>query len=83
MNLDGDSSDSCRRLRELLLAYLQAADAPPWPGADGLTLEEVLASYPQWSAAGLVPDLPSLLSRHPDLDAVLREFFTLKKDCED
>lgn len=77
MNAGRDSSDKCRLVHELLLAYLQIASAPPWPGADGLTLEEVLASYPQWSASGLVPDLPSLLQRHPDLDEDLRRFFAV------
>jgi hypothetical protein len=75
MNAGSDSSDKCRLVHELLLGYLQAAGAPPWPGADGLTLEEVLASYPQWSASGLVPDLPSLLQRHPELCEDLSKFF--------
>ncbi len=80
MDAGRDSSEKCHLLHELLLAYLQAAGAPPWPGADGLTLQEVLASYPQWSATGLVPDLPSLLQRHPELDEDLRRFFALIYD---
>lgn len=70
-----DASGPCRCLNELLLAYLRAADAPTWPGADGVTLEEVLESYPQCAEAGLVPDLPSLMQQHPDLADVLRDFF--------
>ena len=69
------ASDECRRLHELLLAHLRAVDAPHWPGADGLTLEEVLLSYPQAAAEGLVPDLEMLTKQHPELAGVLRDFF--------
>ena len=34
-------------LSEVLLGYLQAQGALPWPGADRLTLNEVLAAYPE------------------------------------
>jgi hypothetical protein len=70
-NAEHDASEACRRLHELLLAHLRAVDAPFWPGADGLTLEEVLLSYPQAAADGLVPDLPALREQHPDLAEVL------------
>ncbi|HEY7309429.1 MAG TPA: hypothetical protein VH643_08740 [Gemmataceae bacterium] len=73
---DGEVSDDCRRLYELLLAHLRAVDAPHWPGADGLTLEEVLLSYPQAAVEGLVPDLATLTEQHPELAGVLRDFFT-------
>jgi hypothetical protein len=72
-----EMSADCRRLHELLLAHLRAVDAPHWPGADGLTLEEVLLSYPQAAAEGLVPDLPALTKQHPDLAGVLRDFFAM------
>jgi hypothetical protein len=64
-----------RRLRELLLGYLCAAQAPLWPGADGLMAEEVLRSYAEHAAAGRVPDLQELLHRHPDLRDALLAFF--------
>jgi hypothetical protein len=70
-----DVSDAGRRLHELLLEHLRAADAPAWPGADGLTLEEVLHSYPQAAAEGLVPDLRVLLEEHPELGDAVRAFF--------
>lgn len=72
-----DAADQCRRLHELLLAYLRAADAPRWPGADSVTVDDVLLSYPQAAAAGLVPDLPALQTGHPELANALGDFFAL------
>jgi hypothetical protein len=74
---DREVTGQRQRVRELLLAYLREADAPHWPGADGVTVDDVLASYPQASAAGMVPDLPALLTSHPDLADALREVFAL------
>jgi len=68
-------TDQCGCLHELLLAYLRSADAPRWPGADSLTLEDALRSYPQAAADGLVPDLPALLASHPELTDILHDFF--------
>jgi hypothetical protein len=62
-------------LHEVLLAYLRAADAPRWPGTDSVTVEDVLRSYPQSAADGLVPSLPTLLERHPELAEALHDFF--------
>jgi hypothetical protein len=63
------------RVREVLLGYLRSADVPLWPGADGLTLEDALLSYPQAAAAGRAPDLRQLLREHPELAEELTAFF--------
>jgi hypothetical protein len=63
-------------IQDLLLGYLLGAAAPAWPGADGLTLDEVLRSYPQAAAAHAVPEPDRLLHRYPHLRAELERFFT-------
>lgn len=70
-----DRDDQCRCVQELLLVYLRAANAPAWPGADGLTLNAVLDGYAQAAVEGLVPDLPSLRQLHPQLADMLTRFF--------
>jgi len=62
---------------KLLLEYMRNSDCPSWPGADGLTVPEVVRSYPQYAASGHVPDLASLLRRHPELRDTLLTFFSV------
>jgi hypothetical protein len=75
VNEEHEVTGQRQRVQELLLAHLRVVDAPRWPGADGVTVDDVLASYLQAAAAGLVPDLPALLASHPELADALREVF--------
>ena len=62
----------------LLAGYLLASPAFRCPGADGATVEDVVASeYPSASAAGMVPLPCDLVARHPDLADVIGSFFNL------
>jgi hypothetical protein len=72
-----DRDDQLRRVQELLVVYLCAANALTWPGVDGLTIDVVLRGYPQAVADGLVPDLPALQQRHPELADLLKDFFAV------
>jgi hypothetical protein len=57
-----------RRLREIMLGYLQAASyVADWPGGDGLTIDDVLDCYAEAVARGQVPDWQQLLRQHPEL----------------
>jgi hypothetical protein len=62
-------------LRQVLLDYLQAGWIVGWPGADGLTLDDVLACYPQAIAAGAVPDCQELCRRHTELIGEIQSLF--------
>jgi hypothetical protein len=62
-------------LREMLLQYLQAPGGSRWPGADGLTVREVLDSYTQAAAEGRVPTCQQLIALRPDLAGALNAFF--------
>ena len=52
-------------------------NALPWPGADGVTSEEVLAAYAPASEWGRVPAQEELVRRHPELAPEIRTFFSL------
>jgi hypothetical protein len=45
------------------------------PGADGVTIDEVLESYPDAVAAGQVPGLGQLLACYPEMAEALEDFF--------
>jgi hypothetical protein len=63
------------QVKAILLGYLHCRATNLWPGGDGLTLEELLRSYPQAARAGLVPGLPELQRRFPDLAEALASTF--------
>jgi hypothetical protein len=65
-------------LRQILLDYLQTSWVAGWPGADGLTEDDVLSTYHQASVAGKVPDWRELCRRHTELIAEIRTLFALK-----
>ena len=72
------SKTKTEQLGEVLLGFLQGGPVCTWPGADGLTVQDVLDSYPQAVAAGQVPDWQELLGQHPDLDLALHAFLAEK-----
>lgn len=67
-----------RRVVRLLAECFLEGAGPDWPGADGLTVEEVAREYPRAVASGLVPSVKELASRHPDLAAGIAAFFLPK-----
>jgi hypothetical protein len=67
---------AARQTAESLLGYLQRRAGRLCPGGDGVTLDDILRSYPQAAAARLVPDLPELLRRYSDLADELTAWFT-------
>ena len=42
-------------VRELLLSYLLHVEGQLWPGADALTLDDLVRAYPRVAATGRVP----------------------------
>jgi hypothetical protein len=72
-----DHTDTAHvRLHDILLNQLRLIDAHFWPGADGLTIDAVLAGYSQAAAAGQVPGLIELTGTYPELTAELAEVFS-------
>jgi hypothetical protein len=72
-------NSSARRLREILMGYLDASGCiATWPGGDGLTIEDVLDAYPEAVAQGKVPDWQQLLCRYPELEAELQVWMAAK-----
>jgi hypothetical protein len=70
---------TARRLRELLLGYLEGGGCvASWAGGDGLTIEDVLDAYPEAVARGEVPDWRQLLRRHPEVDGPLHVWMAAK-----
>ena len=67
--------DEC--LRGVLLDLMMSRDALPWPGADGVTFDEVLAAYVPASERSRVPGQEELIRQHPELTPEIRTFFTL------
>lgn len=64
------------RLVELLARFLAGCQFGRWPGADGLTVAQVVRDrYPRAVAAGLVPGPTELTGRHPDLADAWRTLF--------
>ena len=69
------SANKCLRL--VLLDLMMSPNALSWPGADGLTVEDVLAAYIPASEQRRVPGQEELIRRHPELTPEIRTFFTL------
>ena len=74
------SFSTCGRLRDILLDHLRQIDAHFWPGADGLTINAVLAGYPGAAAAGRVPGLAELMRSYPELTTELQAIFSRPDD---
>jgi hypothetical protein len=65
-------------LRQILLDYLRASRVLGWPGADGLTEDDIVNYYPQAIAAGEVPGWHDLEQRFPSLTDDLRVWLSAK-----
>ena len=63
-------------VRELLLGYLLHVEVQLWPGADSLTLDDLIRAYPRIAATGRVPSCQKLLTLHPELAEILNALFS-------
>jgi hypothetical protein len=67
-----------KQVQELLLRYLLAT-VRRWPGAESMTLDDVLSAYHQAAMAGQVPHCEELLRLHPELITELQIFFAVQE----
>lgn len=75
MNATEQASDE--RVIALLADRLCAAGVLPWPGTDGLTLEDVVrAAHHSAATAGVLPSPTELIELHPDLADDIRRYFS-------
>jgi hypothetical protein len=69
---------SAELLRQVLLDYLRSSRVVGWPGADGLTADDIIECYPQAIAAGEVPGWHELHRRYPSLAGELQALRSAK-----
>ena len=68
MPAEFNKRDTCGELlRQVLLDYMRASRVVGWPGADGLTDDDILNCYPRAISAGDVPAWHELQGRFPEL----------------
>lgn len=60
---------------DLLVEYLTVRCDLHWPGADGLTQDDIVDQYPAACRLGHVPDRDELCRRHTDLQGEIAGFF--------
>jgi hypothetical protein len=70
-----DPGDSRPRLREVLHGYLLVEGAFPWPGAAGLTVDEVPATFSRAAHLGRAPGPEQLCREHPHPTGEVLAFF--------
>ncbi len=62
-------------LTDLLTGYLVNSPTARWPGADGVTVADMLSEYPAAASARWVPGEAELCDRHPELAPHVVAFF--------
>jgi hypothetical protein len=65
-------------LLQVLITSLRGSRVVGWPGADGLTEDDIVNCYPQAIAAGEVPGWHELQDRFPDLTGELQALRSAK-----
>lgn len=66
-------------VRDILLRYLQRSSVVDWPGADGLTEDDILDRYPLAIALGEAPGHQQLCRAHPELTSEIQTLFQSRK----